>query len=160
MWNYPRFHMEKKRIRTLRLNIPHLCLWFYIWIHCYTKYTVFLCGWWYWWSSRVEMGFSCSCLSLTLAQQYLNTLGHKRSVCLPGRISTILPSWAIWFVSKWFLRRRCSTVSIPSYSDAMTTSVCLVTLAAWQELPHNLDIVKYCHNSRDPLTFHVAPSSG
>lgn len=82
-WNYSTW--KKKRSRSLWLYILHPCQWFYIWLYCYTEYTVFLCGWWQWWGSRVEMGFSCPCLSLTLAEKWVKPPpGHSRSVCLPA----------------------------------------------------------------------------
>lgn len=89
----------EKRSRSLLLYILHPGQWFYIWLHGYTEYTVFLCGWWQWWGSRVEMGFSCPCLSLTLAQQWVKKL-HRgtrgQPVYLPhSRASLIPPSRAI-----------------------------------------------------------------
>lgn len=116
----------EKRSRSLWLCILHPCQWFYIWLHCCTECTVFLCGWWQWWGSRVEMGFSCSCFSLTLAQQWVKTLlGHKRSVCLPAtlqdfhhptQLSHISPD--MWWNDDSSVRR-CSTVSICLHSGEL-----------------------------------------
>lgn len=92
-----------KSNRSLWLYMLHLCQWFYIWLHCYTECTVFLCGWWQWWGSRVEMGFSCPCSSLTLAQQMGKKLhwgSRGQSVYLPhGRIFIIAPKWAIFLMT-------------------------------------------------------------
>lgn len=90
-----------KSSRSLWLYMLHLCQWFYIWLHCYTECTVFLCGWWQWWGSRVEMGFSCSCSSLTLAQQMgKNSTGVEEvSLSTYHIIFTIAPKWAIFLMT-------------------------------------------------------------
>lgn len=112
--------MGKKGSRSLWLYILHRCQWFYIWLQCYTECTVFLCGWWQWWGSRVEMGFSCACFKPDLGSAmseklYWGTRGQ--SVYLPhGRISTIPPSWAVFLLTchknEHSSVRRCSAVSI------------------------------------------------
>lgn len=85
-----------KSSRSLWLYMLHPCQWFYIWLHCNTECTVFLCGWWQWWGSRVEMGFSCSCLSLTLAQQWINSFRvaeFSPSTCHTAGFPPLLLSW-------------------------------------------------------------------
>ena len=85
-----------KSSRSLWLYMLHPCQWFYIWLHCNTECTVFLCGWWQWWGSRVEMGFSCSCLSLTLAQPWINSFRvaeFSPSTCHTAGFPPLLVLW-------------------------------------------------------------------
>lgn len=118
-WNYPKFHMEKEAGVFDYIHCIPASGFIFGPHHC-TKCTVFLCGWWHWWGSRVEMGFSCSCLGLTLAQQLVKTLmGHKRSVCLPGfqhsfQLSHV-PSDMSLSGDSWV--RCCTVLSYPSSCD-------------------------------------------
>lgn len=103
---------------------------------------MFLCGWWHWWGSRVEMGFSCSCLGLNLGTEIgKSSTGAGLSVYLPhGRISTIAPIWALILTcnKKLMLQSWDKFPFVPIqmlYEECGVTSYFRFKLKLWDGLP-------------------------